>query len=312
MNRDLLDYYAHPGPLTTLFDTAANAALLAGFPRVLPDMIRAVQGNMIHVFWAERYGVCHEEDRLAELQIRTAEAMLQAIYAAAATPLVIPRPNESKLVGNCRDFTVMTVALLRRSGVPARARCGFATYFFPDRYEDHWVAEYWSDEQERWVMVDAQLDEFQREVLGITFDPLDVPRGGPDASGFVTGAHAWELVRRGDVDPNAFGIFDMRGIGFVVGDLVRDVAALNKVELLPWDIWGIMQTGDAGYTAEETAFLNRTAAFIEGDDLPALRELYGADERLRVPSVISSWIGGADPVFVTVAHERGYRAPDGG
>ena len=32
----------------------------------------------------------------------------------------------------------------------------------------------------------------------------------------------------------------MYGYWFIAGNLVRDLAALNKVELLPWDDWGAM------------------------------------------------------------------------
>ena len=76
----------------------------------------------------------------------------------------MPRPLDRRLVGNCRRFSVLLVAMLRHQGVPARARCGFGAYFLPNHFEDHWVVEYWNQEGGRWVFVDAQLDELQREV----------------------------------------------------------------------------------------------------------------------------------------------------
>ena len=30
----------------------------------------------------------------------------------------------------------------------------------------------------------------------------------------------------------------MHGMGFIRGDMIRDLAALAKVPLLPWDCWG--------------------------------------------------------------------------
>ena len=91
--------------------------------------------------------------------------------------------------------------------VPARARCGFGAYFLPNHYEDHWVAEYWNAAEERWVLVDAQLDEFQRREMQVAFDPLDVPRDQ-----FIVGGAAWKMCRSGVADPDSFGIFDMRGL----------------------------------------------------------------------------------------------------
>jgi hypothetical protein len=85
-------------------------------------------------------------------------------------------------------------------------------------------------------MVDSQLDSFQRGALGIKFNPLDVP---PEE--FITAGRAWEMCRSGRADPDKFGIFDMHGIRFIWGDVVRDFLALNKIEILPWDGgWGFL------------------------------------------------------------------------
>jgi len=40
----------------------------------------------------------------------------------------------------------------------------FGAYFEPDRYEDHWVCKYWTVDEGRWVMVDAQLDALATKV----------------------------------------------------------------------------------------------------------------------------------------------------
>jgi hypothetical protein len=44
--------------------------------------------------------------------------------------------------------------------------------------------------------VDAQLDELQREVLKIPFDPLDVTRDQ-----FIVGGRAWQMCRSGSGYP---------------------------------------------------------------------------------------------------------------
>ena len=158
------------------------------------------------------------------------DAKLARIVELDAGLLTVERPLERRLVGNCRDFSVMLCAMLRHQGVPARARCGFGTYFLPNHYEDHWVCEYWSASEKRWLMVDPQLDSLQREVLGIDFDTCDMPAGR-----FVTGGEAWRRCRRGEADPESFGILDMKGLWFVCGDLLRDFLALYKVEILLLD-----------------------------------------------------------------------------
>jgi hypothetical protein len=191
-------------------------------------------------------------------------------------------------VGNCRDFSVMLTTILRHQGVPARARCGFGRYFLPDHYEDHWVAEYWNADEGRWILVDAQMDALQREALDLSFDPLDVPRDQ-----FITGGRAWQMARAGEADPETFGIHDMHGLWFIRGNLARDVAALNKVELLPWDVWGLayVEGGDEALSAGDLAALDEMAG-LSGGDVPnfeRLREQYETDSRWRVPPTIRSF-----------------------
>jgi hypothetical protein len=182
--------------------------------------------------------------------------------------------------------TMLLCAILRHQGVPARARCGFGAYFRPGAYEDHWVCEYWRVEERRWVMVDAQLDEMQRSVLEIDFDPCDLPPGR-----FVTGGEAWQRCRSGQADPDRFGIFDMHGQWFIRGDLVRDLLALNKIEILPWDPWGLMAGPDDETTPEDVALLDRIAALtLAGDEaFPEVRALYEGDARLRLPAGWQLW-----------------------
>jgi hypothetical protein len=101
------------------------------------------------------------------------------------------------MLGTCRDFAVMLCAIQRHHGVPARVRCGFGRYFTSNPYEDHWVCEYWASEEQRWVIVDAQLDEVQRDHLKFEFDPTDVPR-----TSFITGIGLGYVARRARCRPH--------------------------------------------------------------------------------------------------------------
>ncbi len=281
-----LEFYAALGAMT---DPRAHAPLFADLPRDVASLCKIVQGLMIHIFWAERYGLKLSDERKNEVQIRAVARKLTRILELDPRALSEPRALDQKLVGNCRDFTVMLTAMLQHHGVPARARCGFSKYFLAGKYEDHWVCEYWNAAQSRWILVDAQLDDFQQQALRIRFSPLDVPR-----TMFITGGKAWQMCRAGQADPDKFGIFDMHGLWFVRGDFIRDVAALNKMELLPWDSWGLMDIGHRKETAEQLAFLDRVAELTQGDvpEFNKVRALYESDERLRVPPVITLYPSG--------------------
>jgi len=284
MNSDL-NYFMQQGRMS---DPGVYGSLFENLPTSIPALVKLVQGVTIHVFWTERYGFKAPPERMAELQLRTMEKRLVHTLKLDPRLLTEPRPIEKKLLGNCRDHSLLLVAMLRHQGVPARARCGFATYFMPDHFEDHWVVEYWNQEQSRWIMVDAQLDELQREVLKIKFDVMDVPRDQ-----FVVGGKAWQMCRSGEQDPAKFGIFDMNGLGFVRGDLVRDVASLNKVELLPWDCWGVILNEQLD-NPDDLSLLDDIAALTANDvsDFEVVCARYESDPRLRVDGRLLSYVNG--------------------
>jgi hypothetical protein len=276
-SKDLLCYYTHPGPIT---EPGEFGSMLERLPADIGALCATVQGFLVHIFWAERYGLALTDARKGEVQLRRAQRQLARLRELSDAPLTATRPLEQRLVANCRDFSTLLCAILRHQGVPARARCGFGAYFTPGRFEDHWVCEYWNAGQGRWILVDAQLDALQREVLRIDFDPLDVPRDR-----FLTGGLAWQMCRSGQADPDAFGIFDMHGLWFVLGDLIRDFLALNKVELLPWDGWGMMIGPGQELAEEDARFLDHLAELTLDADtsFAELRTLFENDPRLRTP-----------------------------
>ena len=277
--QEILDFYLAPGAMTS---TDGHASLFEVLPHDMAGLVRVVQGLLLHEHFAPAYGIALSAERRGESQLRSVPQMLNRLLARDGRPLSAARPLDARLVGVCRHFTVLLVAMLRARRVPARARCGFGTYFNAGRFEDHWVCEYWNAAQRRWILVDAQLDALQREKLKIDFDTLDVPRDR-----FVVAGEGWAQCRAGTVDPSAFGIFDIRGLWFVAGNVVRDAAALNNMELLPWDIWGAMLRPGEEPQDGQAAFLDRLAELTRSPDLgfAELRKLYD-DPRLQVPPVV--------------------------
>ncbi|HEX2946970.1 MAG TPA: transglutaminase-like domain-containing protein [Clostridia bacterium] len=280
---ELPGYYVSQSIIT---EPGRHAALFEVFSKSsIKEIVEAIHGLFLHIFWAQRYGVNLTDEQQQHVQSRNVPAILDVITGIDNSPLDIPRSLDKRFIGNCRDYSVFLCSILRSKGIPARARCGFGTYFIPNHYEDHWMCEYWNNEENRWVSVDAQLDRLQRDVLGIGFDPLDMPAGQ-----FVTGCEAWKLCRSGAADPDTFGIFDMKGLGFVRGDMLRDIASLKKVELLPWDCWGLMLKEEKDTTAEEYALLDKAADLASKGDM-RIFDLYEETPGLRASGTIMSFTG---------------------
>lgn len=177
-------------------------------------------------------------DRLAERNTRAAQDLLERALARDPAPLDRPRPPEDRVAGTCRHFAVLATALLRAHGVPARARCGFASYFVADRWVDHWITEHWSDTEHRWIRVDSEIIG-----LGLVPDAFDL-----EAGRFQTGGEAWRAVRSSGADAMTYGVAGTEhwGPGEIRGNALRDLAALHRIEVLPWDEWGPMPASYAG------------------------------------------------------------------
>jgi hypothetical protein len=207
--------------------------------------------------------------------------MLDRVVELDPAPLTVARPPEKRVVGICRHFEVLLVSMLRAKGIPARARRGFGAYFDKRMLVDHEVTEYWNAAESRWVRVDPQLDDVQRGFLHITFDPFNVP-----SDQFVIPAEAWARCRAGAADPETFGIFDLHGLWFIADNLVREVAWLNKHEMLPWDVWGGMPVPGDAFDEERLAFFDHLAELTRDPDasFDELREIYERDDRIRVPA----------------------------
>jgi len=285
MMNPTLAYFTQHGAIS---DPRVYVSLFEDLPASISDLVKLVQGVTVHVFWAERYGLKVPPERMDELQLRSMERRLARTMELDSSPLNEARLLGKKLLGNCRDHSLLLAAMLRHQGVPARARCGFGAYFLPDHFEDHWVTEYWNGEQSRWVFVDAQLDALQREVLKINFNTLDVPRDQ-----FIVGGKAWQMCRSGRQDADKFGIFEMQGLGFVRGNLVRDVASLNKMELLPWDCWGVILAEQLDDPAD-LSLLDQVASLSAEDvpDFEVLRACYESDPRLFMNGELLSYVNG--------------------
>ena len=107
------------------------------------------------------------------------------------------RQPPDRVVGCCRDSTVLFLALARHKGIPARTRVGFAAYFYPGWLIDHVIAEAWDAAAGRWRLVEPELDSrWTPELNGRPVDWLDLADDQ-----FVTGPAGLAGGPRGHSDP---------------------------------------------------------------------------------------------------------------
>ncbi|HEX6684495.1 MAG TPA: transglutaminase-like domain-containing protein [Candidatus Limnocylindrales bacterium] len=258
-------------------DPGKYAALLDDLPRDIGALTAVVRNVIVHYVAG---GFEFTGDRLAEIDCKFVERILDTDQGRHPFPLAEPRRPDQRVAGCCRDFTLLTVAALRHQGVPARSRAGWASYLQPDFHYDHVIAEYWNGE--RWVWVDAQVGE------------LDIP---PDAGLFDSGATAWRALRRGEIDPDNYGVWPgspLRGDWFIRNYVIHEVAHRYRDELLLWEEWGAIAHSSHDL-AGDLAFFDDVAELLvraDGGDESAERELhrvYTTDDRLRPGEAVRSF-----------------------
>lgn len=295
-----LQYYRTPGVITTL-------TKYKEFLEWLTDDIRAivqvVQGLIVHDLWLERYGTALRKEQCCDVNIAYMEDLLDKAMSLDNRSLAISRPPEKRVIACCREFATLVCAILRHKGIPARSRCGFSTYLaLPGYFEDHWICEYWHVQEHRWVKVDSQIDPFQQSFIAMRGNPLDLT-----PSEFLVAGEAWKTCRQQQADPEKFGIAcdpehfgldTLYGLWFIRGNLLRDFAALNKIETVPflawvakhltWDSWRLVAAKDEELSEHDYALLDSIAEFSCDPDVSfeQLQEFYQSHPDLQPPQNI--------------------------
>lgn len=307
-----LKYYRVAGEITRLDRYKEFTSWLTDNPDAI---CQVVQGLITHDLWFDRYGLHYIVEHEYPQKTAYMEDLLDIALKIDPSNLAIPRHPRDRVVACCREFSTMMTAILRAKGIPARSRCGFATYFgWGGTYEDHWICEYWNGE--KWIMCDPQIDPLQQTYMinwGLeninslegmkqikTFDPHHLREGE-----FIPAGEAWLLCRRQqkdaslfgigcEIDP-AWGIDSLHGLWFIRGQLLRDFASLNKVETEPylvrickkldWQSWHLVGAKDEELNAEELKLLDEIAELtldVE-NNFEKILTLYQEKDGLKVP-----------------------------
>ena len=121
-------YYAQQSPFT---DPGQQAGVLDDLPCDVVGLCRVMQGLVVHYRLGHLFDLEIPEERLPKIDTRYAESMLARIVGLEDRSLMEEHPPEKRLVGCCRDFTVLFVAMARHLGIPRGRESGSQTTSFP-------------------------------------------------------------------------------------------------------------------------------------------------------------------------------------
>ncbi|NMS89721.1 excinuclease ABC subunit UvrA [Clostridioides difficile] len=230
------------------------------------ELLKIVQNLVIHGDQGKLYGITLNKQQTDEELLRTVPQMLEKILQIDSHPLTIPREPRQRLVGMCRNYSLLLVSFLRYRGFEARMRAGFANYFDSELlYEDHWLVEYYDTITENWIKIDAQIDSVQKKYFQVEFDTHDVKKG----DGFLTGSETWISCRQGHTHPDDFGYNkNWKGWHSVKGNLLHDFNNIIGLELLPWDLWTELSSKKYNQlTREEKNLLDEMADILSNSNI---------------------------------------------
>jgi hypothetical protein len=230
-DQSIFQFYTKHSAIT---DPGEYAYLFEDLPHDISSLVKVVQGLLIHPAWQEAHNLPDERSR--EFYLRSVPQMLNRILELDSRPLLMERQPEKRKVSICRDWAVLLISMLRHQGVPTRLRIGFAGYFLSckPRYVDHRITEYWNKKLDRWVLVDAMIDDIRRRRLNLQFDTLNIDNN----SSFLYAGEVWQRCRAGKANPEEFGDGpDDIGMSPIRYALLHDFDALNKIELVGFDAW---------------------------------------------------------------------------
>jgi hypothetical protein len=253
-------------------DPGESNADFAALPRDVAGVCAVVANLLVHCDWFHSYGL--DEARFSGISRDTLPVSQRLKkLAEGGGSLLTPRQPKDRSLSTCRDYAVLLCSILRSQGHQARVRCGFAAYFEPGKWEDHWVCEHRLSADARWSMVDAQIDDTLREQLHLSgaFRHTDL-----SASDFMTAGDAWLKCRAGLADPAHFGHGETGGLWFMHVNVVRDHLSLHHRETSGWDSWRRADKAQRRLSDASLAWLDHLAGNPEAGSVHLPEPAWGA------------------------------------
>ncbi len=212
MEKRILNHYRQ---YSTYTDPGCYENFFRSLPDDIPELGRLVCSQVIHRVALKngntganadkKYGDMKKYPwnrlRCEDDVLMTTTAMVAELLRLDASGFKIERAVEHKIVVTCRYVSVLMASILKSKGIPARCRSGFAPYCLPGISGDHWINQYWSGENNRWINCDA--DGFFEN---LEFDQFDIPNDK-----FFWAANVWLDIRHGKTDGTQFVYADDKG-----------------------------------------------------------------------------------------------------
>jgi formylglycine-generating enzyme required for sulfatase activity len=269
-----LDFYRQYSSFT---DPGEYEYLYENLPDSLPELCSLIRSQFIHPY-AElpQYSELIPRERRDEsLKYPTVKSILEGLLSYDSSGIVNDRKPEDRLILICRHNAILLASILKYRGIPARVRCGHATYIIPNFHTSHAICEVWNENDKRWMLVDPSMDmiDFSREKFDFSNE-------------------SWLKMQKKEIDPNLYGI-PGRGTGLVsiVAIFCTDLASILGTEYTSYQYATILDYAfkNNKLTAEHIEILNNISELmktLDADNLSKLQDIYNNTPEIQITKTL--------------------------
>lgn len=273
----LLDFYRQYSSFT---NPGEYEYLYEKLPDSLSELCRLIRSQFIHPY-AElpKYRELIPKERWNEsVKYPTVKSILEGLLSYDSSGLITNRKPADRLLIGCRHNSILLVSILKYRGIPARVRCGHATYLIPDFHTSHTICEVWNENDKRWMLVDPSTNmiDFSREKFDFSND-------------------AWLEMQKEEIDPNLYGIPGRyTGLVSIVGKVCTDLASILGTEYTIYQYAPILEyafQNNNQLTSKHIETLNRISELmksIDADNISKLQDIYNNTPQIQITKSFES------------------------
>ncbi|MBN1183609.1 MAG: SUMF1/EgtB/PvdO family nonheme iron enzyme [Bacteroidales bacterium] len=267
----LPDYYLQYSEFT---DPGEYVYMYANLPDSLPELCKLIKSQFIHPFAElQKYSEQIPEERWNEMvNYPTVKSILEGLLSYDSSGIVPDRIPENRLILGCREYAILLASVLKYRGIPARVRCGHATYIMPDFHVSHTICEVWNNKENRWMLVDPGMNmvDFSREKFDFSNE-------------------AWLQLQKNEIDPDYYAIPGRySGFASILGKIGHDLAALLGSEYTIFEYSPILEgtfENNNQLNTEQIELLNKICELmitLDATNLKKLQKIYNDFPEIQV------------------------------
>ena len=194
----------------------------------------------------------------------------------------VKRQAKDKVHVTCRSQAILLASILKAKEISARARSGFAEYIHYDGIcYDHWITEYFDEDENRWKLVDAD-EHCPDHEMG--FNLNDIPYDK-----FIFGANAYLGVRQNKYKPETILYASdppTLGLKASIRGLFYDFHSLMNNEIIFLHMPKYIQDKNFELSEEEYKELDNLANLMlnSNENFSKLQEIWNNTPKFRIMS----------------------------